>query len=169
MVVEDFQEEGFPLSCLLKLVGLARSTYYYISKGIKPGKRSSTFVSNSNGTRHPLLTIKQEIETLLSGEFVDYGYYKTYIYLTQDLGYKIGSCSVYKLMKANSLLKYQRAGRIRGKRNWVKDLVPNPGRNYAKNSITRVKQKECKKLIISNLYFFCFLSLHLPKSSKILL
>lgn len=126
MVVEDFQEEGFPLSCLLKLAGLARSTYYYISKGIKPGKKSSSYIAKSDGSKHNIQTIKEEIEALLSGEFVDYGYYKTYIYLTQDLGYKIGSCSVYKLMKANGLLKYQRTGKVRGKRNWVKDLVPNP-------------------------------------------
>ncbi|GAB3508446.1 hypothetical protein GCM10027442_14710 [Emticicia fontis] len=73
MVVEDFQETGFPLSCLLKLAGLARSTYYYISKGIKPGKIASSFIVNSSGSRHSLQAIKQEIETLLSGEFVDYG------------------------------------------------------------------------------------------------
>ena len=126
MVVEDLQEAGFPLSCLLKLTGLARSTYYYVSKGTKPGKRASSFIAKSDGSRYNLQKIKQEIEALLSGEFIDYGYYKTYIYLTQELGYKIGSCSVYKLMKANRLLKYQRIGKVRGKRNWVKDLVPTP-------------------------------------------
>ncbi|GAB3509067.1 transposase [Emticicia fontis] len=29
-------------------------------------------------------------------------------------------------MKTNGLLKYQRIGKVRGKRNWVKDLVPTP-------------------------------------------
>ncbi|GAB3509064.1 hypothetical protein [Emticicia fontis] len=72
MIVEDFQEAGCPLSCLLKLTGLARSTYYYISKGTKPGKRASSFIAKSDGSRHNLQKVKQDIETLLSGEFVDY-------------------------------------------------------------------------------------------------
>ena len=33
----------------------------------------------------------EDIKELLSGEFVDYGYFNTYKYLKEELGYSIGS------------------------------------------------------------------------------
>ncbi len=61
---------------------------------------------------------------LLSQEFVDYGYYKTYIHLKNELEYTIGSSRTYRIMKENNLLKFQRNKQKRKNRNWVKDLVP---------------------------------------------
>jgi putative transposase len=55
---------------------------------------------------------------------VDYGYYKTYIHLKNELNYTIGSSRTYRIMKENNLLKFQRTKQKRKNRNWVTDLVP---------------------------------------------
>ncbi len=75
--------------------------------------------------------ILQETKTLLEGEFVDYGYYKTYRYLNQEKGLRIGAYRTYKLMKENNLLKFQRSNTKRISRNWVKELVPIVQRGFA--------------------------------------
>ena len=66
-----------------------------------------------------------EILKLFEKEFVDYGYYKTYIYLRDEKHYQVSKHSVYNLMKDNGLLQSKYAiSSKKGKRNWVKDLVP---------------------------------------------
>jgi transposase InsO family protein len=124
MVVDEFLENGFPKASILKHVGLSRSTYYYVSTGTKAGKRPMQFVYNQEHESHDLEFVVGKIKDLLSEEFVDYGYYKTYRYLNEELGLKIGSYRTYNLMKKNNLLKFQRDTKKRTNRNWVKDLVP---------------------------------------------
>jgi putative transposase len=124
-VFDHFLEEGFPRQTLFKLVDLPRSSYYYVSKGSKSGKKASALVYHSKDGWVKMDQVVAVIEDLLSGEFVDYGYYKTYIHLN-DNGYKIGSGRIYKLMKNNRLLKFQRDTSKKGHKNWVKDLVPYP-------------------------------------------
>jgi len=131
MVAEEYIENGFPISTVLSLTGLSRSSYYYTPKGTKPGKRASEFVFKKDGSALPSSKVVEDIETLLNGEFVDYGYYKTYIYLTRTLGYCIGSSRVYLLMRQHHLLKFQRTDKKRNPRNWVKDLVPNPTTEFS--------------------------------------
>ena len=131
MVAEEYIENGFPVSTVLSLIGLSRSSYYYTPKGTKRGKRASEFVFKKEGSALPLSKVVEDIEMLLNGEFVDYGYYKTYIHLTRKLGYLIGSSRVYLLMKQHHLLKFQRADKKRNARNWVKDLVPNPTTEFS--------------------------------------
>jgi len=126
MVVDEFLEKEFPLKPLLKLVGLPRSSYYYAPKETKQGKKAAKFICTNQGECVSFEKVVDEIKALLSGEFVDYGYYKTYIYLTRTLDYLIGSSRTYKLMKDNHLLKFQRDKSKRNNRNWVKELVPNP-------------------------------------------
>lgn len=125
MVVDEFLEQGKPKSIVLKHVGLPRSSYYYTSTGTKPGKKTSQFVYDLENNRHDLEYVLQETKKLLEGEFVDYGYYKTYRYLNQEKGLKIGAYRTYKLMKEHNLLKFQRNNTKRTSRNWVKELVPN--------------------------------------------
>jgi putative transposase len=126
IVVDEFLEKEFPLKPLLKLAGLPRSSYYYAPKETKQGKKPAKFILTSQGECASFKKVVEDIKVLLSGEFVDYGYYKTYIYLTKTLDYLIGSSRTYKLMKDNHLLKFQRDKSKRNNRNWVKDLVPNP-------------------------------------------
>lgn len=124
MVVDEFLENGFPKASLLKHVGLCRSSYYYVSTGTTTGKRPMQFVYDQQHQSHDLGFVVDKIKELLDGEFVDYGYYKTYRYLNDELGLKIGSYRTYKLMKKNDLLKFQRGTKKRTNRNWVTDLVP---------------------------------------------
>lgn len=131
MVAEEYIEQGYPVSKVLSLLGLPRSSYYYPPKGTKPGKRAAEFVFKKDGNALPLPKVIEDIEILLNGEFVDYGYYKTYIHLTRKLDYCIGSSRVYLLMKQHHLLKFQRADKKRNSRNWVKDLVPNPSTEFS--------------------------------------
>lgn len=105
MVVEDFKEQGYPADKLLKITGLARSSYYYKSTGNKAGKRkSSYFYKDGMAVNKEILL--EDIKELLSGEFVDYGYFKTYKYLKEELGYSIGSTRTYQIMKENNLLRF---------------------------------------------------------------
>lgn len=124
MVVDEFLEKGFPKASILKHVGLSRSSYYYVSTGTTAGKRPMQFVYSQDNECHDLDFVTVKIKELLEGEFVDYGYYKTYRYLNDELGLKIGAYRTYNLMKKNNLLKFQRGGKKRSNRNWVKDLVP---------------------------------------------
>jgi putative transposase len=125
MVIDEFLEQGKPKHLLLKYVGLPRSSYYYTSTGTKAGKRPANYVYDNEGSSHDLKYVTEKISELLSGEFVDYGYYKTYRYLNDELGLNIGSYRTYNLMKENGLLKFQRDKKKRSNRNWVKELVPN--------------------------------------------
>jgi putative transposase len=131
MVAEEYIEQGFPIRSVLQLVGLAKSSYYYKAKDTKPGKRVAEYVCKTDSSIHSISKVVGDIEGLLNQEFVDYGYYKTYIYLTRTLSYCIGSSRVYQLMKRNNLLKFQRADKKRNLRNWVKDLVPNPTTEFS--------------------------------------
>ena len=124
MVVDEYLEKGNPKLLVLKYVGLPRSSYYYTSTGTKPGKKASRVVYDLENNRHDLGSVLQETKSLLEGEFVDYGYYKTYRYLNQEKGLKIGAYRTYKLMKEHNLLKFQRNNIKRTSKNWVKELVP---------------------------------------------
>jgi len=123
MVLDDYLEQELPLKPLLKILGLSRSSYYYQPKGTKAGKRPST-VFYKDGIPVDKDVLIEDIVELLTQEFVDYGYYKTYIHLKYELNYAIGSSRTYRIMKENNLLKFQRNKQKRKNRNWVKDLVP---------------------------------------------
>ncbi len=123
MVLDDYLEQDLPLNPLLKILELPRSSYYYQPTGTKAGKREASFFYKDG---IPVLkqTLLEDINALLSQEFVDYGYYKTYIHLKNELNYAIGSSRTYKIMKENKLLKFQRNKQQRKNRNWVKESVP---------------------------------------------
>lgn len=131
MVAQQYIEQEFPVNKVVRMVGLSRSSYYYSPKEGKRGKKATEFVLNRDGTAVSLGELVKDIESLLNEEFVDYGYYKTYIYLTKKLGYRIGSSRVYQIMKRNNLLKFHRADKVRHQRNWVKQLVPTPTTEFS--------------------------------------
>lgn len=123
MVLDDYLEQDIPLKPLLKILGLPRSSYYYQPTGTKAGKRKAK-VFYKDGIPVSKDVLITDIKELLSQEFVDYGYFKTYVHLKNELGYAIGSTRTYQIMKENKLLKFQRNKQKRKNRNWVKDLVP---------------------------------------------
>lgn len=69
----------------------------------------------------------QEIEELLSLEFVDYGYRKVTHWLRQNKNYIINDKKVYRLMKENNLLN-RKVKHRKSPRLWVSKLVPEPSR-----------------------------------------
>lgn len=123
MVLDGYLEQDIPLKPLLKILGLPRSSYYYQPTGTKAGKRKAK-VFYKDGIPVSKDVLITDIKELLSQEFVDYGYFKTYVHLKNELGYAIGSTRTYQIMKENKLLKFQRNKQKRKNRNWVKDLVP---------------------------------------------
>jgi len=68
----------------------------------------------------------QDIIELLAGEFVDYGHFKTTVDLRDEKGYVINHKKVYRLMRENKLPVLNRQTFNAIKRQWVKELVPDP-------------------------------------------
>ena len=97
---------------------LPRSLYYYNPtggiKGIKPSnhthKRDGSVVANE--------LVVDDIKTILSGDFVCYGYHKVTMELRQ-MNYIINPKKVYRLMDQNHLL-LGKVIKTQGKRKWVK-------------------------------------------------
>jgi len=100
---------------------LNRSVVYYRNKDDKPGRKPSNetlFKNEMVNETHVLSSVK----TLLSHEFLCYGYLKISKQLKMD-GYSINKKKVYRLMKKHQLLKPQRI-RTTGKRNFIKFRKP---------------------------------------------
>jgi putative transposase len=125
MVAQEFIEQAFPKSKILTWCSLARSSFYYQpGTGIR-GRKPYASVTNQY---HQVLEnddVIEIIKKLFENPFVDYGYYKTYIYLKRKCYLNISKYVVYRLMKSHKLLRNQYIqSSKKTKRNWVKDLLP---------------------------------------------
>ena len=127
MIAEEFIAQGYPISRVLRMVGIASSSYYYRPKESHQvrGIKKSTHTMNRHGMWVSNQLVVKQIEDLLEEEFVDYGYRKMTHWLRQQHGYLINEKKVYRLMSEHKLLnsrdKYRRLPR-----RWVKQLVPQP-------------------------------------------
>ena len=128
-IAEDFIGQGYAKSRVLKIVGIASSSYYYQSKASpkRRGIAKSTHTKTKAGTGVRNEEVVKEIEDLLGQEFVDYGYRKVSHWLRKNKGYLINEKKVYRLMSEYKLLN-KRPKAKRGARTWVKQLVPQPSR-----------------------------------------
>jgi putative transposase len=99
---------------VLKLVGVARSTYYYWkslrekredSKGKRRGKRSWGYCLSDTGERIKDEDVVLRIRELLNGECSCYGYKNVTAYLRWQCRIRINKKKVYRLMQENGLLK----------------------------------------------------------------
>lgn len=97
---------------------LSRSSFYYKPSGSKKGAKPSTETVKVDGKIVPNENVVERIKTILSGEFVCYGYQKIAIQLKQEQ-YIINHKKVYRLMDQNNLL-LGKVIRAKGKRQWVK-------------------------------------------------
>jgi transposase InsO family protein len=97
---------------------LARCNFYYKPSGSKRGAKPSTETVKVDGEIVPNENVVERIKTILSGEFVCYGYQKIAIQLKQEQ-YIINHKKVYRLMDQNNLL-LGKVIRAKGKRQWVK-------------------------------------------------
>lgn len=130
LIAQDFIDQGYPITKVLKYLSIASSTYYHIPKdnpkrrGIKKSTNTVTlagnFVNNSQ--------VVTEIENLLGQEFVDYGYRKVTHWLRQNKNYIINEKKVYRLMKESELLN-KKVKHNRSPRLWVSKLVPEPSQS----------------------------------------
>lgn len=118
MTLIDQYKAQAPVEDLCRWTRLAKSHYYYKpTQGVK-GIRPSTHTPRQDGTLVPNEQVGEEIKTILSGEFVCYGYHK----VTHELrhrGYVINPKKVYRLMDQQNLL-LGRFIHTQGKRQWVK-------------------------------------------------
>jgi putative transposase len=118
MMLVDQYKPKIPLRDLCQWAVLPRSLYYYKPgvgpKGIKP----STHTPRQDGSLVANELVVDDIKTILSGDFVCYGYHKVTMELRQ-MDYIINPKKVYRLMDKNNLL-LGKVIKTQGKRQWVK-------------------------------------------------
>lgn len=126
MIAQQFIDDGYAISTVLKILELPRSSYYYKQTGQRgKGRKCSTHTLTDDGSYVSNDVVIGYIRTILSGEFVDYGYVKVTHALRQKHSLVINKKKVYRLMKQTGLL-YKRPYTPKSKRLWVNELVPQP-------------------------------------------
>lgn len=111
-------DQTVPVNQVLTLVGLAKSSFYYIPKQGKRGHPASKQTVTNDGRYVSNEEVVSQIESLLLQEFVDYGYHKVTHYLRHQ-GFVINPKKVYRLMKEHHLLHGKRI-RTHGNRSFVR-------------------------------------------------
>ena len=132
MIAEEFIGQGHPRQVVLKILGISRSSFYYKVKGgvKKRGRPASTHTKRTDQTTVTNEQVVEDIQKILSEEFVDYGYLKTTHALRQEYGYIINHKKVYNLMKEHKLLNVTIPARL-SNRQWVKEMVPQPVTHFS--------------------------------------
>jgi len=131
MIARSFIDAGYKTSLVLKYLDISRSTYYYESKstGKQRGIQKSVKTMIEGGGCISNETVVKYIEEILSQEFVDYGYIKVTHWLRKEKGCLINKKKVYGLMKEAGLLNVPAKSQSDGiKKEWVKELVPQPSK-----------------------------------------
>lgn len=134
MIAVDFIAQGNPPKLVLEVTGIASSTYYdrIKKKDYTPKARGRSFTTHTltkEGKRVCNEEVLEDIKHVLSLEFVDYGYLKVTHWLRQNRDYIINPKKVYRLMEEAGLLNKLIKSK-KGKRQWVKDLVPRTHQQY---------------------------------------
>jgi len=81
MIAQEFIEQNFPKSKILTWYSLARSSFYYQPGTGVRGRKPYASVTNQHHQVIENDDVIEIIKKLFENPFVDYGYYKTYIYL----------------------------------------------------------------------------------------
>lgn len=98
-------------------LALPRSNYYYKPSAGKRGFKPSANTLKKDGSSVSNSVVVEEIKTVLSGEFVCYGYQKVTVEL-KNREYIINHKKVYRLMDESNLL-LGKVIKTNGKRQWV--------------------------------------------------
>lgn len=159
MVARNFIGEGFPIHKILSACEVPKSSFYYQPViGIR-GRKPYAIIRGADGLQMSESVILELIKELFENPFVDYGYFKTYIYLKKKKGVSISKNGVYSLMKKHDLLRSKHViSSKKTKRNWVKDLLPNAQKpfSYLEFDIKYVwvagKQKNAQILTIIDVF-----------------
>lgn len=133
LVAQSCVDGQIPVGLVLKLCCISRSSFYYKSanKDKKAGRNASQITYLKTGGFVADTLIIEQIKELLAQEFIDYGYYKTTVYLKETKHYLINHKKVYRLMKENGLLFANNRTHSTSKRQWVTQLVPEPQTEFS--------------------------------------
>jgi putative transposase len=99
-----------------------------------------------------------EINKLFTQEFVDYGYYKTTIFLKNSKNFVINHKKVYRLLKENNLLFANNRTNSTSKRQCVTQLVPDPKTEFSdfefdiKHGYIQGKRKNAQVLTVLDVF-----------------
>jgi transposase InsO family protein len=118
MMLVDQYKPKIPLRDLCQWTMLPRSLYYYKPSGGAKGIKPSSHTPRQDGSLVANELIVDDIKTILSDDFVCYGYHKVTHELRQK-DYVINPKKVYRLMDQNNLL-LGKVIKTQGKRKWVK-------------------------------------------------
>lgn len=134
LVASQFIDQHYAKNLILKICGIAKSSYYYKppedNSKKKKGIAASQFTLKKDNTEVGNCIVVNDIRNLLMEEFVDYGYLKVTYYLQDEKDYVINHKKVYRFMKTANLLNIGRpAGKSR--KEWVKELVPKPAEAFS--------------------------------------
>ena len=105
---------GYPKAKVLRIVGVARSTYYYwinkktIKRAASGGRPIPGYSYTLNGTKIYDEQIKELLLKLIENEGYAYGYYKLTIILKRKTSLIINKKKVYRLCKELNILRPQR-------------------------------------------------------------
>ena len=111
-------EQTVSTTQLLHWVSEPKSTWYYKEKTGKRGRKPSTHTRHQDGKLVANEQVVEQIKSILSVEFVFYGYDLVTEDLRQDWGFIINKKKVYRLMSEANLL-LSRTIVTTGKRNFV--------------------------------------------------
>ncbi len=117
-IVNRYIQKGLKATKAAQIADFNRSGYYYRPNGGKPGKKPIDTTLRKDGTTVKNSTVVRDKKTIISPDFIDYGYEKVTVELHKK-GYNINRKKVYRLMKENHLLNPK----------WV---IPKQLKNYVK-------------------------------------
>jgi transposase InsO family protein len=107
-----------PVQWLCTWVGVSRSSWYYTCSDSRPGRKPSTHTIRADGTLVENREVVKQIRSILSQEFICYGYEKV-TWELHDLGFIINKKKVYRLMSEAHLLHTTNRISTYGKRAFV--------------------------------------------------
>ncbi|PTR46466.1 IS3 family transposase, partial [Geobacillus thermodenitrificans] len=117
-VAEQWIKKGYPITKVLEILEINRSTYYYQQNGkvekktVDGGRPTPGCSLTATGEKVPDEQIQEWLSELVMGEGFAYGYHKLTIQLRRDHQLVISKKKVYRLCKAMDLLRPQREKRI---------------------------------------------------------
>lgn len=159
MIAQDFIQEGFPIYKVLAFCKVPKSSFYYHPTTGVRGRKPYATIGDSAGNLMTEFQVLDLIKKLFENPFVDYGYYKTYVYLKSKKQISISKNTVFLIMKKHNLLRSKHLiSSKKTKRNWVKDLLPDAKEpfSYLEFDIKYVwvggKQKNAQILTVIDVY-----------------
>ena len=117
-VAEQWIKKGYPITKVLEILEINRSTYYYQQNGkvekktVGGGRPTPGYSLTATGEKVSDEQIQEWLSELVMGEGFAYGYRKLTIQLRRDHQLVISKKKVYRLCKAMDLLRPQREKRI---------------------------------------------------------